>query len=261
MMTKGSSTPQPVAPEAPSAKPGQAAPQKPVIFTLQAVQETWLKLSTDPAAELPDNQKVLVPARYLLPVVGTTEIQGNAHELVELDSGGEWHVFMPHFRRIQVAGPEVPPPPPVILQPGAVDWHQFNALITPNLTVGEVLQFDPRRRPAAQSSVIPRILGTCLEFQAIRNAWARPLGVTSFYRPEPINREVGGVRNSFHVSGLAMDLYPVGLPLQALYDYLITRWTGGFGDGRGRGFIHLDRRDGGRFVPGGGVRPAAIWPY
>ena len=28
-----------------------------------------------------------------------------------------------------------------------------------------------------------------------------------------------------------------------------------------RGFIHLDRRGGGRFVPSGGVRPADVWPY
>lgn len=259
-MTKGSSMPA-AAPAASEGKPAAPAPQKPVLFTLRAVQDTWLKASTAPAAELPVASLLRVSAGQRLPVVATTEIQGNAHEVVELDSGETWHAFMPHFRRLQGAAPAAPSPPAVILQPGAVDWHDFNALITPQLTVGEVLQFDPRRRPAAQSSVIPRILGTCLEFQAIRTAWARPLGVTSFYRPEPINREVGGVRNSFHVSGLAMDIYPIDLPLQALYDYLISRWTGGFGDGRGRGFIHLDRRDGGRFVPGGGVRPAAIWLY
>jgi uncharacterized protein YcbK (DUF882 family) len=92
--------------------------------------------------------------------------------------------------------------------------------------------------------VVPRILETAREFQAVRMAWGRPLGVTSF-----------------HVSGLAIDIYPIGLPLQALYSFLIGRWTGGFGDGRNRGFIHLDRRGGGRFVPSGGVRPADVWPY
>jgi uncharacterized protein YcbK (DUF882 family) len=142
-----------------------------------------------------------------------------------------------------------------------IDWENFDALVTPNLTVGEVLQFDRRRRPSAQSSVIPRILGTAAEFQSIRQAWGRPLGMTSFYRPEPINREVGGVPNSFHVTGMAIDIYPIGLPLQALYQWLKVRWTGGFGDGRDRGFIHLDRRNGGRFVPGAGARPAAVWTY
>jgi hypothetical protein len=254
-MTKGSNTAASASPQGADTKPA-AAPQKPVIFTLQAVQNTWLKVSTDPAVELPEDQKVLVPAGKQLPVVATSELPRNSHELVELGaSAGQWHVYMPHFRRLQGAAPAV------IFQPGVIDWSNFGAFITPNLTVGEVLQFDPRRRPSAQSAVVPRILETAREFQAVRTAWGRPLGVTSFYRPEPINREVGGVRNSFHVSGLAVDLYPIGLPLQALYEFLIGRWTGGFGDGRNRGFIHLDRRGGGRFVPSGGVRPADVWPY
>ncbi len=238
------------------------APQRPVIFIFQAVQETWLKKSTAAAADLPEDQKVMVPAGHQMPVVAFTELPGQAHELVELGHGaGQWHAFSPHFRRLQAKAPAAAPPAALLLQPGAIDWGNFDALVTPNLTVGEVLQFDRRRRPSAQSSVIPRILGTAAEFQSIRQAWGRPLGMTSFYRPEPINREVGGVPNSFHVSGLAMDIYPIGLPLQVLYDWLIVRWTGGFGDGRDRGFIHLDRRTGGRFVPGAGARPADFWRY
>ena len=238
------------------------APQKPVIFTFQAVQETWLKKSTAAAADLPEDQKVMVPAGHQMPVIASTELPGQAHELVELGHGaGQWHAFSPHFRRLQAKAPAAAPPAALLLQPGMIDWGNFDALVTPNLTVGEVLQFDRRRRPSAQSSVIPRILGTAAEFQSIRQAWGRPLGMTSFYRPEPINREVGGVPNSFHVTGMAIDIYPIGLPLQALYQWLKVRWTGGFGDGRDRGFIHLDRRNGGRFVPGAGARPAAVWTY
>jgi hypothetical protein len=197
-----------------------------------------------------------------MPVVASTELQGQAHELVELGHGaGQWHAYAPHFRRLQAKAPAAAPPAALLLQPGMIDWGNFDALVTPNLTVGEVLQFDERRRPSAQSSVIPRILGTAAEFQSIRQAWGRPLGMTSFYRPEPINRAVGGVPNSFHVPGLAIDIYPIGMPLQALYQWLLVRWTGGFGDGRDRGFIHLDRSNGGRFVPGAGVRPAAVWTY
>ena len=238
------------------------APQRPVIFTFQAVQDTWLKKSTAAAADLPEDQKVMVPAGHQMPVVASTELPGQAHELVELGHGaGQWHAYAPHFRRLQAKAPAAAPPAALLLQPGAIDWGNFDALVTPNLTVGEVLQFDRRRRPSAQSSVIPRILGTAAEFQSIRRAWARPLGMTSFYRPEPINREVGGVPGSFHVTGLAIDIYPIGMPLQALYQWLMVRWTGGFGDGRDRGFIHLDRRNGGRFVPGAGVRPADVWRY
>ena len=257
-MPSASSKPAAAAPESKAIE----APQKPVIFTFQAVQDTWLKKSTAAAADLPEDQKIMVPAGHQMPVVASTELQGQAHELVELGHGaGQWHAFSPHFRRLQAKAPEAAPPAALLLQPGAIDWGNFDALVTPNLTVGEVLQFDRRRRPSAQSSVTPRILGTAAEFQSIRQAWARPLGMTSFYRPEPINREVGGVPGSFHVTGLAIDIYPIGMPLQALYQWLIVRWTGSFGDGRDRGFIHLDRRNGGRFVPGAGVRPAAVWTY
>lgn len=238
------------------------APQRPVIFTFQAVQDTWLKKSTAAAADLPEDQKVMVPAGHQMPVVASTELPGQAHELVELGHGaGQWHAYAPHFRRLQAKAPASAPPAALLLQPGAIDWGNFDALVTPNLTVGEVLQFDRRRRPSAQSSVIPRILRTAAEFQSIRQAWGRPLGMTSFYRPEPINQEVGGMPGSFHVTGLAIDIYPIGMPLQALYQWLMVRWTGGFGDGRDRGFIHLDRRNGGRLVPGAGVRPADVWRY
>lgn len=252
----------PVVASAEGKPPVEEAPQRPVIFTLEAVQDTWLKKSLAAAADLPENQKVLVPRGHKMPVVATEELPCQAHELVELGHGaGRWHVYAPHYRRVQARGPAAAPPAALTPQPGMIDWKDFSALVTDNLTVGEVLQFDPRRRPSAQSSVVPRIVATAMEFQSVRRAWGRSLGVTSFYRPEPINRAVGGVPNSFHVSGMATDIYPIGLPLQVLYDWLVVRWTGGFGDGRHRGFIHLDRRNGGHFVPGGGVRPARVWTY
>lgn len=87
------------------------------------------------------------------------------------------------------------------------------------------------------------------------------MGVTSFYRPEPINAQVGGVPGSRHVSGEAFDIYPVDRSLESFYQWIRRRWTGGLGDGRARGFIHLDCRGGGGFVPGAGARPAAEWIY
>ena len=119
------------------------APQRPVIFTFQAVQDTWLKKSTAAAADLPEDQKVMVPAGHQMPVVASTELPGQAHELVELGHGaGQWHAYAPHFRRLQAKAPAAAPPAALLLQPGAIDWGTFDALVTPNLTVGEVLQFE-----------------------------------------------------------------------------------------------------------------------
>ena len=93
------------------------------------------------------------------------------------------------------------------------------------------------------------------------DAWGQPLGVTSFYRPEPINTEVGGVPGSKHTTGEAVDVYPTNRSLEEFYQWIRRRWTGGLGDGRAKGFIHLDIRGGGGFVPGAGVMPAAEWLY
>jgi len=105
------------------------------------------------------------------------------------------------------------------------------------------------------------LVRTAAEFQQVRDAWGRPLGITSFYRPEPINGQVGGVPGSRHTTGEAFDVYAVDRSLESFYQWIRTRWTGGLGDGRGRGFIHLDVRGGGGFVPGAGARPAAEWLY
>jgi uncharacterized protein YcbK (DUF882 family) len=123
------------------------------------------------------------------------------------------------------------------------------------------LQWDKQRIPAANAAVKTRLIKTAQEFQKVRDAWGHSLGVTSFYRPEPINSAVGGVPGSKHTTGEAMDVYSTNRSLESFYQWIRLRWTGGLGDGRNRGFIHLDTRGNGGFVPGAGVRPAAEWLY
>lgn len=120
--------------------------------------------------------------------------------------------------------------------------------------------FSKARIPSANSSVRHRLLKTANEFQKIRDAWGSPIGVTSFYRPAAINAAVGGVPNSKHVTGQAFDIYPIGRSLESFYQWIQCRWRGGLGDGRHRGFLHLDT-EGGGFVPGAGVRPSRHWTY
>jgi hypothetical protein len=186
-------------------------------------------------------------------VCAYSEVVADGHAKVELAAGaGTWFLFEPHWRKLVGSGEAMQ---------AHVDWDDFNCLVTPNLTVGEILQWDKRRVPGPGASVRSRLLRTAAEFQRVREAWGRPLGVTSFYRPEPINGQVGGVPGSKHVTGEAFDIYPVDRSLESFYQWIRTRWTGGLGDGRSRGFVHLDTRGGGGFVPGSGARPAAEWLY
>jgi uncharacterized protein YcbK (DUF882 family) len=76
--------------------------------------------------------------------------------------------------------------------------------------------------------------------------------MTSWYRPEPINQQVGGVPGSRHVGGEAFDVYPTGHAIASVLPVdtpSVDR--GGLGDGRHRGFIHLDTRNGGGICAGG----------
>jgi lysozyme len=230
-----------------------AADAHQVLFAIKALQNTWLKKKPLQAGELKDNEKLAVHIDRTFGVVSLTELPADGHARVQLAAkAGSWLIYLPHWQIDQPVGEALP---------AQVDWSDFNCLITPNLTVGEVLQWDRRRIPAVNSALRTRLLETAEEFQRLREAWGGPLGITSFYRPEPINQQVGGVPNSRHVTGRAMDLYPAnGRSLESFYQWIRVRWRGGLGDGRHRGFIHLDT-DGGGFVPGGGARPATEWTY
>jgi hypothetical protein len=218
---------------------------------IQAVQDTWLKKETVQSSELGEDERVAVPAGKSYSVLKWNELPTQAHAEVSLDHGaGTWYIYEPHWKH---EGPHRDKPD--------VDWEDFDCLLTPNITVGEVLQYDKRRIPAKGASVRARLLRTAAEFQKVRDAWGGPLGVTSFYRPEPINQQVGGVPGSRHVVGEAFDVYPVDRSLESFYQWIRVRWTGGLGDGRHRGFVHMDTRLGGGFVPGAGARPAAEWTY
>lgn len=235
------------APEVVKAQP------KPLLFELEATQDTWLKKEPKQATELEEKAKVPVVRGKRYGVCGYRESAQDAHARVELASGaGTWFVFEPHWRKVQQEGEAMP---------ASVDWSDFGCLVTPNLTVGEILQWDKRRVPPTGASVCSRLLRTAQEFQKLRDAWGGPLGVTSFYRPEPINAQVGGVPGSRHTTGEAFDVYPVGRSLESFYQWVRVRWSGGLGDGRPRGFVHLDTRGGGGFVAGAGVQPSAQWIY
>lgn len=238
--------------EKPATPVVKAAP-KPILYRIEAVQATWLKKEPVQAAELGEKEKAAVGKGRDYAVCAYSEVAADGHARVELAAGaGAWFLFEPHWRKVVGSGEAMQ---------AQVDWSDFNCLVTPNLTVGEILQWDKRRVPGPAASVRTRLLRTAAEFQRVREAWGRPLGVTSFYRPEPINAAVGGVPGSRHVTGEAFDIYPVDRSLESFYQWIRRRWTGGLGDGRPRGFVHLDCRGGGGFVPGAGARPAAEWDY
>ena len=223
--------------------------------TLRAIQDTFLKKAPIPSSYLAAAGRVKVEANELIRCASITEIAGDAHDLATIEGqAGQWYIFGPHF------GPEAAPAP----SKGritAVDWMNLEAPVGRHFTVREVLRGDLRRRPATGSPEEKNILAVIRDADAIREAWGGAILITSGFRPEPFNREVGGVPNSRHVAGDALDIFPANGELNHLFAWLKRRWSGALGDGRRKGFLHIDKRNGGGFHPKTGVSPVVTWDY
>ena len=94
---------------------------------------------------------------------------------------------------------------------------------------------------------VSRAVPLAIEFERIRAAVGRPIVVGSAYRTPTHNRNVGGARNSQHVQGRALDLYPPrGWTVTRLFE--VVRAVAAdpasriFGIGEYPSFVHLDIR-------------------
>lgn len=229
-----------------------------------ANQDTFLKKAPIEAKLLSAKGKRECKQGEKIEVVQAESIAADSHIWVTLkgDKGEKWAAYGPHWSQEVEAPPTAPapvtPPPSV---PGKIDWSNFSSRVSKYLTVGEVLQYDARRKPRPGSEEEKNLIAICREFDALREAWGGPIGVTSGHRPEPINSQVGGVKGSYHTKGMALDIYPVNESLEKFHKWLLLRWSGGYGDGRHKGFIHIDTRNNGKFDRQASVKPATVWTY
>lgn len=153
------------------------------------------------------------------------------------------------------------PNQPTFVRPATVKdvkWDDFNAPVSRWFTVGEVFRYDQARK-TKDVKIQTRILVLAKELDKVRDDWGSGIGVTSWYRPPFINRKVGGVSNSQHLSGDAVDIYPLNGEIIGFQSWLDKQWFGALGKGSARGFTHLDMRNGKGWKTGGnkGVR----WSY
>lgn len=75
--------------------------------------------------------------------------------------------------------------------------------------------------------------------EPIRERFGR-IKVTSGYRNRALNRATGGASGSFHLIGRAADIFPLDANINEVYEFLNKTHKGGLGDGRNKGFIHID---------------------
>lgn len=76
--------------------------------------------------------------------------------------------------------------------------------------------------------------------QKIREEYGKPITITSGFRCKDHNGAIGGHPNSKHILGQAVDF--TGEDLDTLYD-LAQKYFNSVGDGRNKGFIHIDVRN------------------
>lgn len=191
-------------------------------------------------AELPNQDKGLELLQSALEKAGLT------------DENEEW---VQEFRKAEKPKAKLELPVSVaakesqVLQfTGVVDWNNPRSRVSKYFTVAEVTQNDPRRRPQKGSNVEKNILFLAKELDKVRFAWGSALVITSWYRPAAINAAVGGVSNSQHINGGAVDIACTnGKPRDFEHWLDKVAWKNralGYGIASGRGFTHLDLRSG-----------------
>lgn len=147
------------------------------------------------------------------------------------------------------------------LYTGEVDWTNLNCFVSKFFTVQEVTKGDRRRIPQKDSAAVKNILNFAKELDKVREAWGHPLGVSSWFRPEPINSQQRGAQGSKHTLGVAADIYPLaGGSVTDLQRWLDSRWGDALGYGARKGFVHVDCRGGGG-LDKTGLKGKVRWDY
>ena len=132
----------------------------------------------------------------------------------------------------------------------------FNAYMTPHIQIGEFALYQEARRFDHQYQVDTAAELAAFMERARSRFGSRPVVITSGYRPEPINRLIGGASSSEHLYDApgvgAVDFYIEGVNIKAVQDWCDANWPFSLGYGAPKGFVHLGIRKG---------RPRIRWDY
>lgn len=220
-------------------------------LTITAVTNTFLKKEITQASELKDDKKSEVPAKKSYEVRSIKEVAETSHAFVELEyDAGSWFIFLPHWQLEYDR---------VFNSPNDINWKDMSMKVSKYFTVGEFLRYDRARVPNDKSTQ-ENIFKIAQELDKIREDWGSPIIITSGYRPPSVNARVGGVRNSRHIVGDAVDIAPQGgHNLRYFESWLDQRWFGALGYGSKKGFVHIDMRNNKGYNTGGAKGPR--WNY
>lgn len=78
------------------------------------------------------------------------------------------------------------------------------------------------------------------KLEVLRKKINKPIIINSGYRCEKYNAKVGGVKNSYHTQGLAVDIYVEGISLEELAKMCEEAGFNGIGIYLSKNFVHCD---------------------
>lgn len=151
---------------------------------------------------------------------------------------------------IQILDQKVEKPKIEPTRPAFTPWSPFTYKVTPNITYGELTLNQEARRFTKQYQC-DTALELCKFLEKVRTAFGgKPIIITSASRPEPINSQIGGAKNSEHTfnapSKGAVDFYIEGADVYAVQSWCDKNWPYSLGYGAQKGFVHLGTREGKR---------------
>jgi hypothetical protein len=135
-------------------------------------------------------------------------------------------------------------------------WSPFTYKITPNITYGELTLNQEARRFTRQHQC-DTAKELCLFLEKARKEFGgKSVIITSASRPEPINSQVGGAKNSEHTYNApdkgAVDFHIKDADIHKVQSWCDKNWPYSLGYGAPKGFVHLGLREG---------RPRVRWNY
>ena len=115
--------------------------------------------------------------------------------------------------------------------------------LSANLTVAEFARYDCAALAEKYCGDTVRIdLDLVEQLQKIRDHFAKPLHITSAYRPSGYNAGIGGAANSYHIYGRAADFYVEGVDASTVAAYAQSIGCMGIGLYTAQRFVHIDTR-------------------
>ena len=108
-------------------------------------------------------------------------------------------------------------------------------LLSKNFTVREFACQDGSRVVLVHQKLV-------VYLQQVRDHFGKPLIITSGYRTVTHNSKVGGVADSQHIFGSAVDCYIPGIAVSDLYSYFCEIAGNSCGIGIYNNFVHFDVR-------------------